>query len=525
MKQTVVPTITSFARSRAWNKRELWQIERVARYAVRRAMGMDFRAMRDHHISDDMLYKAAGWDTMKDVIRRLSLQWVGHVARMPIHRRPKQMLFGWWAGKASKKRFGVILQPMWLRRVIREAGVPGIDWFRLAQDRKGWRKLVNKAFPTASLSASRRAELNAWHIGLPLPGTDESDTPMQIQAEEESNEGDESDADGIEPGREGDTRYDCPVCQARHKAGNQLQFHYDAVHSIRDPDIVTVLSKRCELCRKCFARNDQLDKHKGWKRNWSIEPVAELCEAKAFIKERRDMVGTEGWLPFTRGPPRPPPEGWWIATDGSGQEVEGVRRAGWGVGIWRIPIEADAPEVTLYGPVLTEMWDHRWIGAREKTNNTGELSAIAEGLLWVINEAPDNGTEPVLIRYDSEYAANIAQGRYDPASNEELAAEVKKIAEEAGQFRVITYQHVYGHTGEHDNEVADRLADRGAKGEVSPMSRRWAAPRGEYEPRIYVPPPVLRVEKPGIAAAWAKRRAAPKREGGYLGRGRPMGGG
>ena len=109
MRQTVVPVLTSFSRSRSWNKRQMEQIERVARYAVRRAMGMDIYAMQEHHISDEMMYQASGWNTTADTMRRLTLEWVGHIARMPVSRLPKQMLFGWWAGHASKKRFGVIL--------------------------------------------------------------------------------------------------------------------------------------------------------------------------------------------------------------------------------------------------------------------------------------------------------------------------------------------------------------------------------------------------------------------------------
>jgi hypothetical protein len=100
MRQAVVPGITSFARSRAWNSKQIAQIERVAKYAVRRAMGMDIYAMKDHHVSDAMMYQASGWNTMADTVRRLTLDWVGHIARMPVTRRPKQMPFwlvGWSA--------------------------------------------------------------------------------------------------------------------------------------------------------------------------------------------------------------------------------------------------------------------------------------------------------------------------------------------------------------------------------------------------------------------------------------------
>ena len=40
--------------------------------------------------------------------------------------------------------------------------------------------------------------------------------------------------------------------------------------------------------------------------------------------------------------------------------------------------------------------------------------------------------------------------------------------------RVLSWTHVYGHSGDHGNELADRLADRGARGEVGVDSRRWA---------------------------------------------------
>ena len=96
-------------------------------------------------------------------------------------------------------------------------------------------------------------------------------------------------------------------------------------------------------------------------------------------------------------------------------------------------------------------------------------------MLWLTQEAPDNGLEPVMLRYDSQYAANIAQGRYTPASNIELAEVVVRCTAEVARRRVVTWQHVYGHSGQHDNEVADRGADRGAKGEISVCSMRWAA--------------------------------------------------
>ena len=73
MKGAIIPAITTFARSRAWTKGELAKLQRVANYAVRRAMGMDVINMYDYEINDKMLYKAAGWESMADHIRRATL--------------------------------------------------------------------------------------------------------------------------------------------------------------------------------------------------------------------------------------------------------------------------------------------------------------------------------------------------------------------------------------------------------------------------------------------------------------------
>ena len=109
-----------------------------------------------------------------------------------------------------------------------------------------------------------------------------------------------------------------------------------------------------------------------------------------------------------------PPAGWWAATDRSGKSIwhEDTRQesAGWGVVIFRYPTQDTEPDYVLHSPVVTETWDQLWLGARERTNNTGELSAIGELMLWLLHEAPDEGNVPMVVRYDSTYAANMAQG-------------------------------------------------------------------------------------------------------------------
>ena len=72
MKSVVMPTLLSFNRSRAWTKGQFSGAQRVANYAVRRAMGMDIHNMQDHHVSDKMLYQASGWETVPELVQKAS---------------------------------------------------------------------------------------------------------------------------------------------------------------------------------------------------------------------------------------------------------------------------------------------------------------------------------------------------------------------------------------------------------------------------------------------------------------------
>ena len=96
-------------------------------------------------------------------------------------------------------------------------------------------------------------------------------------------------------------------------------------------------------------------------------------------KSERQQMELGPWLPLRLGPTLPAPESWHIATDGSGQQIrqDGNMRsiAGWGVVIFRAPVCTDVPDYVLHAPVVTEPWDHLWMGARECTNNTGEVSS------------------------------------------------------------------------------------------------------------------------------------------------------
>ena len=126
----------------------------------------------------------------------------------------------------------------------------------------------------------------------------------------------------------------------------------------------------------------------------------------------------------------------------------------------------EAPEYSIYCPVVTKAYDKRYLGASRETNNTGELTAIGELMVWLLEEAPDNGEAEVDARYDSKYAADQTRAKTTTNTNGVLVAKLQRLVRQVEEKRVLSWTHVYGHTNEHGNEIVDRLAKKGARREV-----------------------------------------------------------
>ncbi|EOD34746.1 hypothetical protein EMIHUDRAFT_228253 [Emiliania huxleyi CCMP1516] len=101
-----------------------------------------------------------------------------------------------------------------------------------------------------------------------------------------------------------------------------------------------------------------------------------------------------------------------------------------------------------YGPVVTSPVHAAFVGARKHTNNTAELSALAELFRSLLHTAPRPAGSRGVVRTDSEYA--MASSRHE-----------------------VTWRHVKGHSGHKWNDYVDKQADLGRSGARDCGAPEW----------------------------------------------------
>mgnify|MGYP003305712678 FL=1 len=163
--------------------------------------------------------------------------------------------------------------------------------------------------------------------------------------------------------------------------------------------------------------------------------------------------------------------------DGSCQENRNVTvetPAGWGVVVVRGDSglgKGDGEVIEeLSGPVIVSPDEEGFLGAEVGSNNTGELSAMAHALRWLLMEG---STDPVTLRGDSQYALKISTGEWRAKANRELAARVQALWDEVTSLRTVVAEHIRAHRGHRWNERADHLAWRACIGETPLPLQFW----------------------------------------------------
>ena len=419
---------------------------------VWRCLGLDIFNMSENCYDDAALRKMVGWDHFSILIHRQVLKWVGHVARMHVTRAPKVALFGWPKGLEAHRSCRLTF-PQWVKWLLHKYGFSEMDWFRLAQKPTGrWLQLVHQNLPRSKPSRKRQAEIDAWRIGHPiLPAI--SGSSVQAPKSETS----PSNVSSLQ----------CPACPYTATTPRGLQVHYEGQHAVSDNTLITVGHSRCSFCNQLFVFARDVPRHECPAK---VNSLAEL-EASSANSRRLNLPVFESDVV----------ERWLLFVDGSGPH-ENAPHAGWGIAIWEQNSDSATPECELYGPVPLQQWDKRYLGAERATNNVGELTAMTEALLWLLEEAPGTADAPATILYDSEYAHRALTSCHAPEANEKLVLAGRDILSKVKVRRHISFVHVKAHTGVTGNEFADHLAKLGAKGQLTSMSSRWLLP-------CDVPPP------------------------------------
>lgn len=168
-----------------------------------------------------------------------------------------------------------------------------------------------------------------------------------------------------------------------------------------------------------------------------------------------------------------------IYVDGSclgNQNVDSETPAGWGVVIitGSNDLGRGNGEVLheFHGRVITDSEGSDFIGADVGSNNTAELTAMAEALRWSLTEG---GESEIIIKTDSQYAGNQATGNWKAKANKRLVAHVQSLWQEVSSLRKLSWEHVKAHSGHRWNERADHLAIRAANDDT-PLSLSFWKP-------------------------------------------------
>ena len=166
--------------------------------------------------------------------------------------------------------------------------------------------------------------------------------------------------------------------------------------------------------------------------------------------------------------------------------------SGWGVAIYEVGTDLTGGEddddlvrefANLYGNIVTDKASGWFMYAVRGTNQTGELTGVVEGLLWLLQVCGNNGNAIMLI--DSLYAANMVEGVWNAenSKNRDLVMLGRRLLAEVRKKWVVTFVHIKGNSADGGNDRADLLV-------------QWGKTAGPYS-RILE---VGGVEGPGITA-------------------------
>ena len=141
-----------------------------------------------------------------------------------------------------------------------------------------------------------------------------------------------------------------------------------------------------------------------------------------------------------------------IFTDGSGTrgKCSKTTPAGWG---WCF--QRDDQWIEAFGPVVTDPNHLLYRGAQVGSNNTGELTAILEAVIYAI----DHNWHTVSIKSDSLWSIKVMKGIWRAMRHKQLVNYIKSLIRNSSLK--VQLEWIKAHVGFEGNERADRLAEEG----------------------------------------------------------------
>ena len=131
---------------------------------------------------------------------------------------------------------------------------------------------------------------------------------------------------------------------------------------------------------------------------------------------------------------------------------------------------------SLWGPVVTDHESRWFMGSPRGTNQTGEVNAVGQGLMWLDNVPVDD--DDAAIVFDSMYAANMTQGKWKPKANKDAIKLNEELLATTSRRRTVHFVHVKGHSGNEGNDRADERVQWGKDGGRTAASGK-AAVKGQ----------------------------------------------